>query len=97
VPAPPRPIEEDEEFFDFSEADIRDEFLALEPSPVDPTEHRDEEVRPPTRHRKAWEQIPEYQQWTRSKGPGSDSAYFVKEIETYRHVFAAAKAITDEP
>jgi hypothetical protein len=36
---------------------------------------------------------------TRSKtsGPGSGSAYFVKEVETYRHVVAAAKVVSDEP
>jgi hypothetical protein len=104
-PVPDRPVEEEEEFFDFSETDIRDESLAPEPSPVDPTEHRDEEeeeVRPRTWQRKVWEQIPEYQRETRSKtkggsGSGSGSAYFAKEVETYRHVFAAAKAITDEP
>jgi hypothetical protein len=36
---------------------------------------------------------------TRSKtsGPSSGSAYFVKEVETYRHVIAAAKVVSDEP
>jgi hypothetical protein len=94
-PAPDRPVEEEEEFFDFSNDDIRDESLAPEPPQADPTED-DEEVVRPTRQRKVWEQIPEYQRMTRSK-TRSGSAYFVKEVETYRHVIAAAKVVTDEP
>jgi hypothetical protein len=46
-----------------------------------------------------WEQIPEYQRATRSKTTSglNSYVYFMKELETYRHVYAAAKVVTDEP
>jgi hypothetical protein len=57
--APDRLVEEEEEFFDFSQNDdIRDESLALEPPQVDPTD--EEEVVRPKWQRKVWEQILEY-------------------------------------
>jgi hypothetical protein len=52
--APDRLVEEEEEFFDFSQNDdIRDESLALEPPQVDPTD--EEEVVRPKWQRKVWE------------------------------------------
>ena len=68
-----------------------------------------------TRNRRVWQQVPEFQRHTRSKGgtittpeaqedPGgslllnqSNSAYLMKGLETFRHVFAAAKSNTGEP
>jgi hypothetical protein len=47
-----RLVKEEEEFFDFSNDNIRDKSLALEPTQVNPTE---EEVVQPKRQRKVWE------------------------------------------
>jgi hypothetical protein len=47
-----RLVEEEEEFFNFSNDDIWDESLVLELAQVDPTE---EEVVRPKRQRKVWE------------------------------------------
>jgi hypothetical protein len=64
-PALERLVEEEEEFFDFSQNDdIRDESPALEPPQADPTEEvnptDEEEVVRPKWQRKVWEQILEY-------------------------------------
>ena len=64
-----------------------------------------------TRNCRVWQQVPEFQRHTRSKGgtiatpeaeaakdPGEiNSAYLIKGLETFRYVFAAAKSNIGEP
>jgi hypothetical protein len=102
-PVPDRAVEEEEEFFDLSDNETVPEDLIPEDTIVVDTGQEEEEVRSSTRSRKVWQQIPEYQRMTRSKakegrsGGSAGSVHFAQQIETYRHVFAAAKTVTDEP